>query len=407
MMKNIRHLITAAFLAAVNLTADAQGWQTVDDFQALPGLSSRGSDIGFDSQGRLFAVGGGDTDASGNSQLALVNISADQGATWNTPAQGFQPVWTWEHNRAFASAGNHLFLGGNGRNADWPGGSVSWFIRESVDGGATWVQTDGIPNDSAGCSDIAINPVTGDVYASGSSGSIGGLIRKRAANASTFLAVYSNGVGDVGIFWSLAFHPNGAIFAAGNKIDAATGAGNWLVLRSGSGEAGTWQPVDTFKNNEWTGLSAGGVLATGNGTIYVSGRAYNSRKHKYFWVVRASTDGGNTWTLSDSFNYGGYSVQVFEMTQDAAGNLYVCGQAEGASGLAWLVRKGAWTTTTVKGKTLTSLTWSTSDAYQLAAGKVALPLGITVDGLGNVFACGRAQDASGIEHWIVRKLAAR
>jgi hypothetical protein len=48
---------------------------------------------------------------------------------------------------------------------------------------------------------------------------------------------------------------------------------------------------------------------------------------------------------------------------------------------------------------------TTSDAYQLAPGMNALPLGITVDAFGKVFASGRAQDASGVEHWIVRKLA--
>lgn len=53
---------------------------------------------------------------------------------------------------------------------------------------------------------------------------------------------------------------------------------------------------------------------------------------------------------------------------------------------------------------VTTIQWTTSDAYQLAPGMWALPLGITVDASGNVFASGRAEDAAGVEHWIVRKL---
>jgi hypothetical protein len=42
-----------------------------------------------------------------------------------------------------------------------------------------------------GCADIKVNPITGDVYVSGSSGTIGRLIRKRAAGATQFIGVSS------------------------------------------------------------------------------------------------------------------------------------------------------------------------------------------------------------------------
>ena len=394
-------LTAAALLAAATLTANAQTWQTVGDFQYNPSYYAAGSDIGTDPSGQiLYSVGGLALDANDTTRLALVNVSYDQGTSWTPLEQAPDPGWTWGHYRAVASAGNRLFIGGNGNYAD---GSFGWLIRESVDGGTNWASTDAVAD--TGCSDIAIHPLTGDVYAGGSGTTLGRVIRKRPAGASQFTTVYSTGPSDIGIVWSIAFHPNGSVIAAGNKVDATTRAASWVVQRSATGDAGTWQIVDTFSTGEWTGYSAGGCLVTTAGTIYVSGSAYNSRKHKGFWVVRTSADGGNTWTLSDNFNLGGSQVQVFEITQDANGNFYVCGQASDNSGVHWIVRKGAWTTTTVKGKTVTSLAWSTSDAYQLAPGKAALPLGITVDASGNVFACGRAQDAAGIEHWIVRRLA--
>lgn len=394
-------ILATALLATapVNLL-HAQSWQTVNDFQAIAGLPAAGSDIGFDSQGNVYAVGGASLDVGDVHRQAIVNVTADQGESWSTmpPFQG--PVRDWEHNRAFASAGNHLFLGGNGNV------SGSWFVRESVDGGATWSQTDAIPSDSVGCSAIAINPLTGDVYAAGSSASVGALIRKRAATSSAFIPVYSNGPGDIGIFWSLAFHPNGTVFAAGNRIDGATRTSSWLLLRSTSGEPGTWEVNDTFRTRDWTGFSAGGCLVTPSGDIYVSGWAYNAKARKTQWVVRTSSNAGATWSLSDSFTLGGPSAQVFEIVQDSAGNLYVCGQAADRYGkLFWVVRKGEWVTTLVKGKPVTSFTWTTSDAFQLAPGRTALPLGITVEPIsGNVMVCGRAEDANGIAHFIVRRL---
>ena len=52
------------------------------------------------------------------------------------------------------------------------------------------------------------------------------------------------------------------------------------------------------------------------------------------------------------------------------------------------------------------MTWTTIDSYQLAPGKSTLPNGITIAN-GNIFVGGRAVDADGIDHWIVRKLPAQ
>jgi hypothetical protein len=79
--------------------------------------------------------------------------------------------------------------------------------------------------------------------------------------------------------------------------------------------------------------------------------------------------------------------------------------------LAWIVRKGTPGTTWVKqGKNLVpvaTITWTTSDNYQLVPGKLAQPNAITIDTHGNIFVSGRAQDASGIDQFIVRKLPAQ
>lgn len=395
---------TALFVAAGIGTLHAQTWQTVDDFQHAAGFAAAGSAIATDASGTaLYAVGGANTDPNGNQRLAIVTRGLAEGTDWSTLPQPAEPVYAWEHYRAITvDASGRLLAGGNGH---WTSGSDTWLIRESTNGGLTWTTTDTLPGDNAsGCSDVAIHPVTGDTYASGSSGTIGGLVRKRTAGAAEFVTVYEAGPGDIGSGWAIGFLPNGSVIVPGNRVDPATRAMTWAVRRSPNGEPGTWTE-ETFNTREWKGISAGGVLVTGN-TVYLSGWAYNSQTRKNHWVVRASTDGGATWTLSDNFTFGGSSVQVFEMAADLAGNVYVCGQASDKSGkLFWIVRKGGWATTVVKGKPVTKWTWTTSDAFQLAAGREAMALDLTVDAAGKVFACGRAQDAGGIEHFIVRRLA--
>jgi len=52
-----------------------------------------------------------------------------------------------------------------------------------------------------------------------------------------------------------------------------------------------------------------------------------------------------------------------------------------------------------------TVTWSNSDLYRLAAGQPARVNGLTVAPDGAVFASGRAADAAGVDHWMVRRLS--
>lgn len=391
----MRYVAGVAALLAASIAAPAQTWQTVNDFQLVAGLDTLGSDIGFDSHGDLYAVGGASLSADDSEHATVLSLSRDHGGNWMTLPAFAEAGWTWAHYRAFAAAGDLLLLGGNG--------NLGGFVRESTDRGMTWTTVD---HCDAGISDLAVHPLTGDVYAGGSSETAGGIIRRRPAGAMDFTTVHEAGPGDVGSVWAIAVHPDGAVIGAGNKVDAATRAMSWIVLRSDAGTA-PWEIADTFQVAEWSGTSAGGCLVTSDGTVFVSGSAYNAQTRKTHWVVRRSTDGGITWGISDNFSLGGPGAQVFEIAQDAGGSLYVCGQAADKRGkLFWLVRKWGVVTTIVKGKPVTRWAWTTSDSYQLATGRAALPLGITVGPDGGVLVCGRAQDAAGIDHFIVRRLPA-
>jgi hypothetical protein len=204
--------------------------------------------------------------------------------------------------------------------------------------------------------------------------------------------------------WDLDYHPSYGVFAVGDVNGA------WIVRRSATGNAGTWATVNTFKTTEWTRSSATTIVTTGSGAVHVAGWAYSSKTRKYHWMVRSSYNGGATWSSSDTYSYGGSTMNVSTITEDAAGNLFVCGQAADSAGkLWWLVRKGVPGTKRVRqgGKwvTVPTVTWTNSDLYQLVAGQPARANGLTVDSNGTVFASGRAADAAGVNDWIVRQLA--
>lgn len=400
-------LASAALLAAATLTTHAQTWTTV--FGGVPGVCG---DIGKDAAGQVYAAG--QNTAADGSSVAVV-LGRDQASgSWVGLDAYAEPGLSYAHNRAFAadtSVNGHLFAGGNLNNLLANGTyefDTLWFIRERNPVTGAWTTIDDsldLVNDNVGqasCADILVAP-SGDVYATGGGSPLGWQIRKRPANASTFTTVDANYSGQSsGSGWDMAFHPSYGVFAVGDVN------GIWTVRRSPNGEKGTWTTVDSFYTNRvWTSGSAKCILATSS-KIHVVGSAYNASTRKTHWVVRTSSNGGLTWSITD-MALTGTSVEATGIVEDTSGNLVVCGQVTGAAGdLRWIVRKGTPGTKQVKqgGKwvTVATVTWTTSDDFQLASGKSAKPNAITIDIHGNIYVGGSAKDADGIQRWIVRKL---
>jgi hypothetical protein len=54
---------------------------------------------------------------------------------------------------------------------------------------------------------------------------------------------------------------------------------------------------------------------------------------------------------------------------------------------------------------VSTVVWANSDVFQLAPGQTAMANDLNRDPSGNIFVGGYAADATGVDHWIVRKLA--
>ncbi len=180
-------------LAAVAALA-AEPWETVDDFQLVPGLPTVGAALGISPSGNVYSAGSGVTSPDGSTRTAVVRMTADAGQAWTSLPEFGDFNWYWAHYRGVTTdASGRLYVCGNGRLAGQPATDLGWIVRESVDGGLNWLETDDpfpFPGDTpGGCADIKAHPVTGDVYASGSSLTYGRVIRKRSAGAAGFTPV--------------------------------------------------------------------------------------------------------------------------------------------------------------------------------------------------------------------------
>jgi hypothetical protein len=163
---------------------------------------------------------------------------------------------------------------------------------------------------------------------------------------------------------------------------------HWLVRRSTDGGQ-TWNTVDDpFPASGTT--QAKSVAVGPAGEIYVGGQASD------VWTVRKSVDGGVTWNTVDSLSSGQVGNEATGLLVTPSGAVY----AVGVSAKSWLVRRS------LDG----GATWQTVDAYTPPVVKVkggttggsAQAYAAAVDGAGNVYVTG-IDNSGGSARWLVRK----
>ena len=354
----------------------------MDDYQLAPGKVAGVAGMAATDDGVVFSAGGAD-DAAGV-RHGLVRRSLDGGQTWINVLDLPNTHSCWS-----------VTIGGSGlvfatANAN----SKNWITTRSADGGATWAIVDSwLPAGSAAAPYAVVEDPAGRVF-------VGGYITDTSSRQHFFIRRSVDG----GATWStvqdltspsghssvcaLAATPAG-VFAAGRYSTTS-----WIVRRSTDGGQ-TWSTVDTYYSGS-SGNFPYGMTADASGNLYVTGVAYISPGKKKpavaHWITRRSINGGQTWTIVDDF-VPGSSNTGRAVTVDAFGRVFVAGYTLQNSVYRWITRAS------LDGGT----SWFITDDVALTGS--GYPRGASADAAGNVFIGGQAPGPDGVNHGVVRKLA--
>jgi hypothetical protein len=374
----------------------------VDDFQLAATKTAYAYAMAADPAGNVYAAGGA-ADAAGVLH-GTVREKLSGSANWTTIADLNYPAGqgTWFNGLAMDAAGD-LYVSGGTNSAHWlvlerPAGQSTFSVVGDFQGG----YADGLAVDAAG-NLFAVGPMPAT-----SSGQENWVVRRRAAGQSAFTTVdsfvYTPGASNVpnGVT-AITSGPNAGVYVAGYS------SRHWLVRKSTDG-GNTWALVDDFKYDPASNAPSGafGLTADPAGNLYVVGRGQKgkvtggtAKKPTYtytsHWLVRGSSNGGASWSLDDDYELSSAAnlvTQAYAAGTDAAGNVYAAGKATDATGTNHsIVRSNA------------GGSWATVDDYQAAAGKAAQAYGFAADSSGNLYVGGQAQDSAGSLHWFVRSAA--
>lgn len=209
---------------------------------------------------------------------------------------------------------------------------------------------------------------------------------------------------------NIAYVPSGAsagLYVVGQITeDTATLGYAWIVRKSADG-GNTWSTVDDFiPGGSVTSSSniASGVSGDLSGNdVYVVGisdqwvKVHNKSNLTSHWIVRKSTNGGATWTVSDDYTdnlaNSGHNFDAYKVQCDLLGNMYVVGSAQ----------SGTTQNAIVRANTGANGSWVTVDNYSGGSGTVGLYDNVFIDSSNNHYAMGRvSNNNTNMDTWLIR-----
>ncbi len=207
--------------------------------------------------------------------------------------------------------------------------------------------------------------------------------------------------------WDLGLDASGDVYSIGQLTPDNTGTTYWYVRKS-SDSGATWSTVDQSLYGAGKFMDATGFAADPTGNIYVVGWGHDqtvvgSGNHTttqttIHWLVRKSTDGGQSWNLVDDLS--GPSANGAAYVPGAG--IFVVGPRFVKNTYPWLVRRSA---------TGEPGTWSTVDNPFANVSSAAR--GVCGDRQGNIYVAGtmfvttqaatKRTAAQGHYAWVTRK----
>ncbi len=323
-------------------------WQTVDDYNYLPGTNTWFENIGVDPAGNLFTVGCAKMGPGGQTGHWLARKSADHGASWQTVDDfSYGSGWAVLPRAIAADSAGNLYAAGYVTPLSGPQAGISvWIVRESRDAGATWSTVDVFQYSLlAGTVPVGIAITPAGVFVAGF-GDLHWFVRKSVNGGQTWSTandfLYPNASGSA--MYGFTADAAGNLYTCGGvSVTTVTKKSsttqNYLVVRKGISGGASWQTVDNTAPSSWalTSFEPGnfGMGSDAAGNIYAAGKGTNGQ-----WLAEKSANRGTSWSVADNFAFGTASL-ASGFASDGFGNVYVCGNGTGSApaGSQWLVRK--------------------------------------------------------------------
>ena len=249
-----------------------------------------------------------------------------------------------------ANAGTVFSLAADASGTLYSAGSYSinstttgWIVRRSTDGGPTWltIRMFSLGGSTARARGVTVNSA-GNVIVCGTAFDAAGYahwIVETSANAGiswnsrdVFKAPVDLSLGNDGteaMGTAELSGPNGGLYVVGvgfvaNKQRQWRNA--WTVTRSRD-DGQSWESLDPSPYNSWGSSRARKVAVDGLRRIFVMGdTGILNEQNATAWVIRMSTNGGDTWTTIFGPWQEGISSAPWDMTIDAFNNVWIAGQ---------------------------------------------------------------------------------
>jgi hypothetical protein len=247
--------------------------------------------------------------------------------------------YSYYNSGAQSKSGQYFAVG-----AERDSNCIDHMIVDVSSNGKDWTRAFTSPLPRGEAYDIATTPM-GDVYVTGYTNN---WITYHYDSQKYTWTLVDEVVGGLGR--NIAIGPQGEIFVVGLSVDPNNSSWHWMVRRSlDNGE--TWKAVDDYSSASTQNAEAYRAKFDSKGNIYVIGQEgvrYGSPEQA-IWVVRKSTDLGETWMTVDSVPFDPSSEdQVSDPTAiaiDSNDNVYVLGMrsfrdtASSDDLYVWFIRK--------------------------------------------------------------------